>query len=107
MADISPVGGSTPTPAEPTLTRWGGDAQSRLDAAREAATVDDAISETQQALAALYLSVGERPTVVLDVADYETTATERRPDCICPPGLVERGGFRGGCLVHGRRTDRV
>lgn len=22
------------------------------------------------------------------------------PECICPPDLVERGGFRGGCPVH-------
>lgn len=24
------------------------------------------------------------------------------PECICPPGLVERGGFRSGCPVHSR-----
>jgi hypothetical protein len=22
------------------------------------------------------------------------------PECICPPDLVARGGFRGGCPVH-------
>lgn len=22
------------------------------------------------------------------------------PTCICPPDLLERGGFRGGCPVH-------
>lgn len=22
------------------------------------------------------------------------------PACICPPDLVERGGFKGGCPVH-------
>jgi hypothetical protein len=23
------------------------------------------------------------------------------PECICPPDLVARGGFRGGCPMHG------
>jgi hypothetical protein len=23
------------------------------------------------------------------------------PTCICPPDLVARGGFRGGCPTHG------
>jgi hypothetical protein len=108
---VEPLAGPTPTP-DTANARWGDEARRRLAAAREARTIDDAISETQQALAALYLSVDERPTVVLDVADYAATAIEERPACICicPPGLVERGGYRGGCLVHGsgieRRTDR-
>jgi hypothetical protein len=23
-----------------------------------------------------------------------------QPECICPPDLLARGGFRGGCPVH-------
>lgn len=96
---------TTPTP-DTTIARWGDEATRRLVAAREATTIDDAISETQQALAALYLSVGERPTIVLDVADYAATAVEGRPDCICPPDLVARGGYRGGCPGHRAGIER-
>lgn len=28
------------------------------------------------------------------------------PACICPPDLVERGGFKGGCRVHATRYAR-
>jgi hypothetical protein len=30
----------------------------------------------------------------------EVIADDDGPDCICPPELVERGGFKGGCPVH-------
>lgn len=32
-----------------------------------------------------------------DLREYEE---RREPECICPPDLLERGGFRGGCPVH-------
>jgi hypothetical protein len=80
---------------------WWAHALECLDAAHRAETSDEAISETQKALMAFYLSVDERPeSVLLGTAEYETAAHEPPPECICPPDLVERGGFKGGCPVH-------
>lgn len=31
----------------------------------------------------------------------EWDAVEATEPCICPPDLVARGGYRGGCPVHG------
>jgi hypothetical protein len=39
-----------------------------------------------------------------DMAEYELTdddGYELRRRCICPPDLLARGGFKGGCGVHG------
>jgi hypothetical protein len=36
--------------------------------------------------------------VVTDLLDHEPLDTG--PLCICPPDLIARGGFRGGCRAH-------
>jgi hypothetical protein len=42
--------------------------------------------------------LGELPESVMDGYPFPGEAVT--PECICPPALLERGGFRGGCLVH-------
>lgn len=61
----------------------------------------DAIPTVDWALAVLRIEAGERDAGEMDGVHFPG---EPMPEgaCICPPGLVERGGFRGGCPVHGR-----
>lgn len=54
----------------------------------------DPIPAAELALAILRAEVGEGPMPELD---------DELP-CICPPGLVERGGYRSGCPVHAPRV---
>jgi hypothetical protein len=49
------------------------------------------------ALAALRIESGELPS---DEMDGYPFPGEERHGCTCPPELLERGGFRGGCPVH-------
>lgn len=59
----------------------------------------DVIPIVTEALAALYRSVGETPkTVAIDAADVET---EVESDCRCGSDLLDRGGWRSLCPVHG------
>jgi hypothetical protein len=65
----------------------------------------DAIPKVTQALACLYLAMGEAPeTVVIDAAGYAVAAGEERSDrvlCTGPADLVAHAGFRGSCPVRG------
>jgi hypothetical protein len=36
-----------------------------------------------------------------ELADLTYFYEPPEPECICPPDLIARGGFRGGCPVHG------
>lgn len=58
----------------------------------------DAIPTVCAALAALRIEVGELPADEMD--DFTFPGEEEELSCICPPDLLERGGFRGGCPVH-------
>jgi hypothetical protein len=59
----------------------------------------DAIGITEVALGALRIWAGGAPQI--DLEGYPWPDEEKDgPACICPPGLVERGGFRSGCPVH-------
>ena len=42
------------------------------------------------------------PGVVLNFeGPWDEIDEVERSECICPPDLIARGGFRGGCPVHG------
>jgi hypothetical protein len=56
----------------------------------------DAIPALSLALACLRAEVGELPADEIEELDEGY----REPSCICPPDLLERGGFRGSCPVH-------
>lgn len=57
---------------------------------------DDAIATLSLAVACLQAEVGE-----LDAGDMaDLDRSYEGPVCICPPDLLERGGFRGDCPVH-------
>jgi hypothetical protein len=69
---------------------------------------EDVITTVTEALAALYLSVGEPRTVVVDPADYRDYVREKDEyksavECSCLPGLVARGGWQSRCSAHGAR----
>ncbi len=65
-----------------------------LYALREGESIDDVFAAISLADLALRIGLGEKP-------QGEWPEEESEPVCICPPELVARGGFKGGCLVHG------
>jgi hypothetical protein len=58
----------------------------------------DAIPYLSAALAALRIEAAELPASEMD--GFVFPGEPSTVACICPPDLVERGGFRGGCPVH-------
>lgn len=76
----------------------------RLEAALSAVINDgsdcEVLGEIELALMALSMYYGAFGPIALDPADVIEVIDEPEPECICPPGLVERGGHRGGCPVH-------
>lgn len=62
----------------------------------------DAIHTVSAALAALRIEAGELPADEMDRYPFPDEAEEAQ--CICPPDLLERGGFRGSCPAHAPRT---
>jgi hypothetical protein len=71
--------------------------------AQAEALLEQALSETRDGIDAI-------PTVVEALAWLRAEAGECEPpesyaapdedDCICPPDLLARGGFKGRCPVH-------
>lgn len=57
------------------------------------APVDDVFAAIGLAELSLRIEMGE--------ASEDDWTGKNEPDCICPPDLVARGGFKGGCPVHG------
>jgi hypothetical protein len=77
---------------------WGVRAEYLLEQALdEIRTGIDAIPTVDAALAALRVEAGELPPNEME--SYPSSG-EERCGCTCPPELLERGGFRGGCPVH-------
>jgi hypothetical protein len=67
--------------------------------------VDDAsdaevIAAVEHAAMAVHLHYGSTEPITLDPTDLAEHLNRRKPECICPPGLVARGGFRSGCPIH-------
>src|SRR5580692_2267324 len=61
----------------------------------------DAIPTASLLMAVLRAEVGELDAD--DMADLDAAfrhEEDPEADCICPPDLLERGGYRGGCPVH-------
>jgi hypothetical protein len=61
----------------------------------------DAIPTVSLLMAVLRAEVGELPAD--EAADLDASfRREEDPEaaCTCPPELLERGGFQGGCPVH-------
>jgi hypothetical protein len=58
----------------------------------------DAIPTVEAALAALRIEAGELPAEELD--GYPFPGEVPPGACICPPALLARGGYQGGCPVH-------
>lgn len=58
----------------------------------------DAIPTVSAALAALRIEAGELPAA--ELAELVTDAAE----CVCPPDLLGRGGFRGCCPAEHAST---
>jgi hypothetical protein len=49
----------------------------------------------------MWLHGADAGPLVLTPSDVTEMVAE--PDCICPPDLVARGGFKGGCPQHSQR----
>lgn len=61
---------------------------------------EDAIATVSAAVQALRIDAGEADPATMD--DYPFPGEDRPElECICPPDLVARGGFKSGCPVHG------
>jgi hypothetical protein len=90
--------------SEAESRRYGEYARERLEATlsglKDDASDAEVLGEVELALMALcryYGSIGEIRLSPLDVTEY---LDRSEPLCICPPGLVARGGFRSGCPAH-------
>jgi hypothetical protein len=75
----------------------------RLEAALSAVVNDssdlEVLGEIELALMAFSMYYGAG-SISLNPADVVEIVDDPGPVCICPPGLVKRGGHRGGCPVH-------
>jgi hypothetical protein len=94
------------TSETPTETLLGGDLDGAAERLLEQALSEvrdghDAIPTVGAALAALRIAAGELPPDELGFMFPDRDAA-----CICPPDLLERGGFRGGCPVHNTLDNR-
>lgn len=67
----------------------------------ESYTIDAALGNVEEAFLCLAIDAGLMGPLTLKPVEYVEWINEPDPECICPPGLVERGGFKGGCPVHG------
>ncbi len=83
-------------PELPPLARMFEEAESQLNTAlfalREGESIDDVFAAISLADLALRIGLGETPA--------DEWPEESEPLCICPPELVARGGFKGGCPAH-------
>lgn len=103
-------GGNPMTATEPDNPQDGGTGRfrdygrERLQAALDAVIADgsdlEVLGDIELALMALSMYYGSSGPITLNPADVVEIIDTPEPKCICPPGLVERGGYRGGCPVH-------
>lgn len=68
---------------------------------------DDPVHTVSAADAALRIEAGELDSSEMDGYEFPHEPPSKDEEeqeegvCICPPDLLERGGHRGGCPVHG------
>jgi hypothetical protein len=88
----------TEDPALVTCRAWSDRAQVLIQQALSQVIDNaDAIGTLEHAIACLRAEEGG-----LDADDFgDLAALHAEPKCIWPPELLERGGHRGGCSVHG------
>lgn len=63
--------------------------------------LDGEPSDIDVATAIIYLQADLGDLPADELADLVESLSEPGPECICPPELLSRGGFKGGCRVHG------
>lgn len=85
--------------------RWFTRAELLLDDAlsemrQPSASIDDVIVSATAALAAIRIAMGELPPSELDGFPFPGEPADES-GCVCPPDLLDRGGFKGRCPVHG------
>jgi hypothetical protein len=61
---------------------------------------EEVVSEAEAALMALHVLYGNTEPFTLVPADVLEDIGRSEPTCVCPPDLVARGGYRGGCPAH-------
>jgi hypothetical protein len=71
--------------------KWHARAKAAVEAALFEMDDVDVIPGLSYAMACLRVANGELPPFELDELELA---------CTCPPDLLDRGGFRGGCPVH-------
>jgi hypothetical protein len=86
-----------PNDDEERYVKWAAETEGQLDGALAAlrdpgAPSDDVLAAIGLADLAYRIAVNEAPE--------EEWPEEYEPECICPPELLARGGFKGGCPVH-------
>jgi hypothetical protein len=74
--------------------------QAALDAVIDDGSDLEVLGEIELALMAMSMHYGASGPITLNPADVVEIVDQPEPACICPPGLVERGGYRSGCPVH-------
>lgn len=87
------------------MMQFGEFARERLEAALSGLAGDAVdsvvISDVELALMALYKHFGSSTAMItLHPEDVVEHLDPPERECICPPGLVARGGFRSGCPAH-------
>lgn len=60
----------------------------------------DPLDTLSAAIASLRIECGELPAEELDGYPFPGEDNEVAAECTCPPDLLARGGFRGGCPIH-------
>jgi hypothetical protein len=62
---------------------------------------DDVLSLISAADACIRIDLGEKPEDDLYGYPFPDEDEDNTDACTCPPALIERGGFRSTCPVHG------
>jgi len=63
--------------------------------------LDGEPSDIDVATAIYYLKADLGDLPASELAELVESLSEPEPECICPPELLARGGFKGACPVHG------
>lgn len=87
-------------PRERDEELWIGRAGRLLEEALSLIDGEDVLPLVSAADAALRIAYGELPESEMDEYPFPGEPEPERFSCICPPELLARDGFKGGCPVH-------